>query len=1103
MDRPVRPPFEPVSGTPDLPRMEEEILKLWEERDVFQKTIERPAPKGTFVFYEGPPTANNVPHPGHVLTRVVKDIFPRHRTMKGYRVLRKAGWDTHGLPVEIAIEKALGLQGKQEIEAYGIEAFNRQCYENVQKYEREWRRLSNRIGFWLDYDDAYFTYTNKYIESVWWLLARLFDQGLLYEGHKVLPYCPLCGTTHSSHEVAQNYRDVSDPSVTARFRLLPGQTLTGEDGRTFTTDGQTFVLAWTTTPWTLPSNVGLAVHPDSMYRLVESVARPGHHYILADGLTEAVEEVAEKGDEERLSGRSLDLRNAREVLRMTGSALQDLRYERLYDWAGETEQVGWRVVTADYVTLDSGTGVVHIAPAFGEDDYHTSRRHVLPFVCALDAHGRFRPEMALLAGQWFKDADPNVITDLKRRGLLFRSQKVEHPYPYCWRHDTPLHYFATSSWFVKTTAVRDQLVANNQQINWQPEHVKDGRFGNWLEGVVDWALSRKRYWGTPLPIWRCADCGATEAVNSYARLHARMGQPLPPDPYDTHQFNPHRPYVDGFVLPCERCGGEMRRVSEVIDCWFDSGAMPFAQYHYPFENAELIDGPEGESQFPADFISEAIDQTRGWFYTLHAISTLIKGRPAYKNCLVLGHVLDGEGQKMSKSKGNVLDPWDVIQQFGADAFRWHFIRNMAAGQPARFSVPLVRESVKEFLIPLWNAVSFFTIYANIDGWTPTARRVALADRTALDRWILSRLYTLALTVDAELTAYHFLDASRALEAFLGELNNWYIRRSRRRFWSDAAAQEKESAYQTLHEVLTTLARLMAPLLPYTAESLYQRLERPFASAEAADSVHLCAWPEVDASYADPELEAAMKEVLRATSLGLAARNKSNLKVRQPLARMSLVTLDADLPRRIGPFEDLIRDEVNVEALDWATDRRAYVEYRCTPNFRALGPRFGKAIPQVKEAVLAADPARLVSELESLGHAAVEIGGVAHTFSAEELQVSILQKEGTVTANDDALLVALDTTVTPELRAKGLAREALNRIQTMRKDADLAYTDRIRVVWAAEGELAAAIEAHQGTIGEETLAVELERGAPSRQALGFSDEAVDGLAFEVSISRVGG
>lgn len=1066
--------FPKVDANYSFPALEHKILAFWDQEQVFERSVEKPAPKGSYVFYEGPPTANNLPHIGHVLTRVVKDLFPRYRTMRGYKVMRKAGWDTHGLPVELAIEKKLGFEGKEAIERFGVAEFNQECFNNVRIYEREWAKTSKRIGFWLNYDDAYFTFTNPYIESVWWLLGQLFERGLLYQGYKVLPYCPLCGTTLSSHEVAQGYKDVKDPSVYVKFRAEAGQTLVGEGGTTLECDGNLYLLGWTTTPWTLPSNVALAVHPDHWYKVVASKAHPEQKFLLADGMEVSVDEPIVGAD-----GKPgfYDLRQGEPLLRIQGRDLDGLQYERLFDFAGKTEQRGWYVVTADYVTLTDGTGVVHTAPAYGAEDYSTGQRRNLPFVQMVNGKGVFVDEATPYKGMWFKDADNEIIADLKHRGLMLKSQRFEHPYPHCWRHDTPLFYNASASWFIKTTAVKEALINNNQKIQWQPAHIKDGRFGNWLENVVDWAISRKRYWGTPLPIWKCDACGELECISSYPQLFERQGKSMPENVYDQGQFNPHRPHVDSITFGCARCdSGTMKRVEEVIDCWFDAGAMPYAQHHYPFENKDWIDSGE---QFPADFICEAIDQTRGWFYTLHAISTLIKGEPSYKNCLVLGHILDEQGRKMSKRLGNVVDPREVLETLGADCIRWYFYSTISMGMSSRFSERLVRENAKSFLLPLWNAYSFFTIYANIDGWKPGASAtVPFAERDLLDRWILTRLNRLVTGVTSSLDNYQIMESAKQLESFVDNLNNWYIRRSRRRFWESndgPGKTNKESAYQTLWQVLATLSRLIAPFTPFLAEELYQSLERPFGGVEAATSVHLADFPSPNPEWNDEAVDAAMTSVLRVVSLGHAARNQSQVKVRQPLARLTLITLDEGLMPQLAPYHAIILDELNIKTLETARDRDAFVLYQVKPNFRKLGPRVGKNMPKIKAAAEAANPAVLAQSLEQNGYATLEIDGIAERFSGEELEVSIQQREGTTTASDEGLLVVLDTAITPELRLEGLTREIISRIQGLRKELDLEYAARIHLILEAGAELSAALRAHQAIVCDETLATRLVVG----------------------------
>lgn len=1072
---------------PDVPRgypfpaLEREVLAEWREKKVFEQTLEKPVPRGDFVFYEGPPTANNVPHVGHALTRVVKDLFPRYQTMRGHRVARKAGWDTHGLPVEIEVEKRLGFTGKQQIEEYGIAEFNRQCRESVDTYERQWRAMTERLGYWTDLDHAYWTFKNEYIESVWWALAELHRKDLLYEGFKVQWYCARCGTGLSSHEVAQNYQETDDPSIWTLFRARPGQRLATLDGGEVSTDREIELVAWTTTPWTTLANVALAVHPELTYRAVEHPGRPEALLVFGDGLGTAVPLAVEEEGKRKL----LDLRELPAAARFSGRALAGLLYDRLYGFAHP--DLPGRVVLADYVTASEGTGLVHTAPPFGEDDYGTSQREGLELIFSVDDEGKIKPGFGPWSGRWFKDADAEIIRDLKARGRMLHADRYRHNYPFCWRCDRPLLSFARASWFVRTTACRQALIDHNQAIDWHPAHVKEGRFGNWLENVVDWALSRRRYWGTPLPVWKCDDCSAVEVVGSYAKLFERSGLERPADLYDREQFDPHRPFIDEVTWPCRGCAGTMRRVEDVIDAWFDSGAMPFAQHHYLGEALPDFDpNHHPRKGFPADFISEAVDQTRGWFYTLHALGVLLFGSEAYKTCIVLGHVTDEQGRKMSKRLGNVVDPMAVVEETGADALRWYFY-STDPEQNSRFSARLVRESAQGFLIPLWNALSFFTIYANLDGWRPgRSAAPALGERAELDRWILLRLDDLVEKTTQILDLYGIATAARLIEKFIDDLTNWYIRRSRDRFWAEnPQSADKEAAYHTLYEVLTTLARLIAPFMPFVAETLHARLVRSQGSTRA--SVHLEEWPERQ-GFADEledgedlELIYGMNIVQRVVAFGRAARSAHNLKTRQPLASVTLAAAstvaEKDFRPRVEHFADLIRDELNVKAIHWAENRADFVRQEVRPNFRALGKRLGPLMPKVKAALEAADGDRLVETLEAEGAIELTIDGEPVRLDRDDLEVRLIEKEGLATAGDRELLVALDTALTPELEAEGLAREVVNRIQTARKEADLDYADRIRVRYRAGEELEAAIEAHRGWIAGETLAVELAPDGP--------------------------
>jgi len=1152
-------PFPPVPSGYPFPRLEEEVLEGWRRERVFERSLERPSPRGEWVLYEGPPTANNKPHVGHVVTRAVKDLYPRYRTMRGWAAPRKAGWDTHGLPVEIEVEKALGFAGKQQIEAFGIAEFNARCLESVHTYEKQWRAMTERVGYWTDMDDAYFTYTNEYVESVWWALKTLYDKGLLVEGYKIQPYCARCGTTLSSHEVAQNYKEVDDPSVWVRFPVHHTQEVSTVDGGACEIGEETALVAWTTTPWTLLSHAGLTVHPDLEYKLIEDPLQRGKKLVIAEGLEVAVPALVGGEDGKR---QEVDLRERPALARFRGTDLEGLRYRRPfepYHSAGgmgsprlvpgddqptqeepldrvladaPNDENGWKVLLGDYVTLTDGAGIVHTAPLFGEDDYQTGKKYDLPAIRAIDSEGKVRDDLAGIerfAGLWFKDADPPIVRDLKERGLLLHQAQYRHNYPFCWRCDKPLLYYAWDSWFVATTKLKAELIAENRTIGWHPAHVGEGRFGNWLENVVDWALSRNRYWGTPLPVWKCdRRCGEVEVIGSYAELFARAKRRPPDDPYDRDRFDPHRPFVDrsppqgteAFTWPCpsESCEGTMGRIDDVIDAWFDSGAMPFAQYHYMGEPVGDFD-PEREHRFPADLVCEAVDQTRGWFYTLHVLGTLLFGTRAYDHCIVLGHVNDEQGRKMSKRLGNVVDPMAVIEETGADALRWYFyVSNPTAS--SRFSARLVREAAQGFLLPLWNALSFFTIYANLDGWRPgsdpddgAAAALDFAARPPLDRWVLLRLDRLVADVSDHLDAYRTSEAARAVETFVGELTNWYIRRSRDRFWAaggDGAAAAgragKQSAYRALYEVLTTLARLLAPFTPFVADLLHRHLVR--SQGRGADSVHLEDWPAAPAAAggglpgrAEPELEAAMAAIQRIVSLGRAARNTHAVKTRQPLAAVTLVTADEALPGRVAPYEELLRDELNVHQIRWAAERGAYVRCEVKPVYKKTGPRFGKRMKEVAAALAAADGDALAAELEERGAVAVDTATGREELAADEVEVRLVEKEGTATQGDRELLVALETELTAELVAEGRAREVVHLVQAARKEMDLDYADRVRLVYAAEGELAAAVAAHAAAIGGETLAVEVAAAAPGALPAGARGAEIDGLGFRYAVERV--
>lgn len=1102
--------FPELPGGYPFPALEQEILGEWRRHRIFERSLAQNRTGRRFVFFEGPPTANNKPHVGHVVTRVVKDLFPRFRTMQGYYVARKAGWDTHGLAVEIEVEKKLGFSGKQDIEAFGVARFNQACLESVHSYERQWREMTERIGFWIDLDSAYFTYSNRYIESVWWSLQELWNRNLLVEDYKIQPYCARCGTTLSSHEVAQNYQPTDDPSIWVRFPVRAGQSLPTAAGETWRTPERLDLVAWTTTPWTLTGHSGLAVNPVMDYRVVEHPAHPQQLLLFAEDLETPVPlELGGNG-----SRRRLDLRELPAVARFRGSDLEGLRYDRPFptqpaDRLGEvarfdpppSDRDGWRVFTADYVTASEGTGLVHTAPAFGEDDYESGSRFGLPFFLTVDGEGRIvgRRGIEPYAGKWIKDADRQIIRDLARSDRLLHHERYHHSYPFCWRCDQPLLYYASKSWFVKTTARKPELVELNRTIGWHPEHIRDGRFGNWLENVVDWALSRKRYWGTPLPVWRCDRCDHTRVLGSYAELFEAAGRELPEDVYDRAQFDPHRPFVDReatdpFTWSCPACdGGSMGRVEEVIDVWFDAGSMPFAQHHYPFENPELIDA---RRQFPADFIAEAVDQTRGWFYTLHVLATLLFDSVAFRNCIVLGHVNDEQGQKMSKRLGNVVDPMEVIPETGADALRWYFCINNPEVN-SRFSARLVREAAQNFLLPLWNALSFFTIYANLDGWAPGRAAIAFSERPPLDRWILLRLDRLVEETTQRLEGYRVAEAAHGIEQFVDDLTNWYIRRSRDRFWAAVgeSVADKESAYQSLYEVLGGLARVIAPFTPFVADVLHRQLLRG-RDGDHPMSVHLERWPRPDPERADPRLESAMAAVQRIVRLGHAARNSHGLKVRQPLAAVTLVTTDEELQDLVADQLEVVREELNVREVRWAAERSTFVHHELRPVYPKCGPRFGKRMPLLKEALEAADGDALMAELEQAGKLRIEIAGEEIVLDSAEIEVRLIERAGTATQADRSLLVALDTELDSDLIAEGWAREVIHRIQSARKEADLDYADRIRIRFQAAPELAAAVDRHRDRIARETLALELRQDDAGGE--GLESRPIEAMHFALAI-----
>ncbi len=996
------------------------IERFWRDNDIFQKSIDTRKKGDPYVFYDGPPTANGKPHIGHVLTRVIKDMIPRYRTMKGYMVPRKAGWDTHGLPVELEVEKSLGLDGKEQIEQYGLEPFIEKCKESVWKYRSMWEQFSDKVGFWADMEHPYVTYHNDFIESEWWALKQIYDKGLLYKGFKIVPYCPRCGTPLSSHEVAQGYKSVKERSAVVRFRVK------GEDA---------YFLAWTTTPWTLPSNCALCVNPDETYCKVK--AADGRVYYMAEALLDRV-----------LGKLATDDHPAYEVLeRMDGRALEFREYEPLFACAGESaarqHKKAHYVLCDGYVTMSDGTGIVHIAPAFGEDDARVGRKYDLPFIQFVDGKGDLTQETPY-AGKFVKEADPLVLKDLDAAGLLFDAPKFEHDYPFCWRCDTPLIYYARESWFIRMTAVKEDLIRNNNTIHWIPESIGKGRFGDWLENVQDWGVSRNRYWGTPLNIWECS-CGERHSVGSIAELKA-MSDNCPDD------IELHRPYIDAVTLRCPKCGGVMKRVPEVIDCWFDSGSMPFAQHHYPFENKALF-----ESQFPADFISEAVDQTRGWFYSLLAISTLIFNKAPYRNVIVLGHVQDENGQKMSKSKGNAVDPMEALNTYGADAIRWYFYTNSAPWLPNRFHGKAVIEGQRKFMGTLWNTYAFYVLYANIDEFDPTKYTMDYAKLSVMDRWLLSRMNTMVRGVDSNLANYRIPEACRALEIFVDELSNWYVRRGRERYWAKGMEQDKINAYLTLYNALVTTAKAAAPMIPFMAEDIYRNLVRS-VDKSAPESVHLCDFPAVNEAWILPELEADMEQVLEIVTLGRAARNGANIKNRQPLAVMYVTgrTL-ADY------FQQIIEEELNVKRVEFLESADAMMDYTFKPQLKTLGPKYGKRLGAIRTALSGLNGAAAKQELDTAGVLTLHLPDGDVALGADDLLIETAQKEGFFTVSDNGVTVALDTRLSDELIREGYVRELVSKIQTMRKEADFNVTDHIAVSIHGSDKLVQLAAAHADEI----------------------------------------
>ena len=1013
---------------------EKQVEKFWKENHIFEKSMEDRKDDPTYMFYDGPPTANGKPHIGHVLTRVIKDMIPRYRTMKGYMVPRKAGWDTHGLPVELEVEKKLGLDGKEQIEEYGMEPFIQQCKESVWKYKGMWEDFSSTVGFWADMENPYVTYHDDYIESEWWALKEIWNKKLLYKGFKIVPYCPRCGTPLSAQEVSQGYKTVKERSAIVRFKVV------GEDA---------YFLAWTTTPWTLPSNVALCVNPTEVYCKVK--AADGYTYYMAEALLDKV--LGKLGSEET---------PAYEVLeKYVGKDLEYKEYEPLFACAGEAaakQKKKAHFVTADNdVTMSDGTGIVHIAPAFGEDDSRVGRDYDLPFVQFVDGKGDMTAETPY-AGVFVKKADPLVLQDLDKEGNLFEAPKFEHDYPHCWRCDTPLIYYARESWFIKMTAVKDDLIRNNNTINWIPESIGKGRFGDWLENVQDWGISRNRYWGTPLNIWQC-ECGHMHSIGSRQELFEMSGN----EKAKTVEL--HRPYIDEITLKCPECGGTMHRVPEVIDCWFDSGAMPFAQHHYPFENKELF-----EKQFPADFISEAVDQTRGWFYSLLAESTILFNQAPYKNVIVLGHVQDENGQKMSKSKGNAVDPFDALEKYGADAIRWYFYINSAPWLPNRFHGKAVQEGQRKFMGTLWNTYAFFVLYANIDNFDPTKYTLDYDNLPVMDKWLLSKLNSVVKTVDDCLANYKIPESARALQEFVDEMSNWYVRRSRERFWAKGMEQDKINAYMTLYTALVTISKAAAPMIPFMTEEIYQNLVRS-VDKDAIESIHLCDFPKVEEAWINKELEDDMEELLKIVVLGRAARNTANIKNRQPIGTMYI---KAD--KEMGQFyTDIIADELNVKEVKFANEVESFISYSFKPQLRTVGPKYGKLLNGIRTALAEINGTEAMNELRSTGLLTLDINGNKVELSEEDLLIETAQTEGYVTEADGDISVVLDTNLTPELIEEGFVREIVSKVQTMRKEAGFEVMDKIHIYAKDNDKILELMKNHKEEIMSEVLAEDMTLG----------------------------
>ncbi len=1052
--------YEKVSTNLNFVDREKNVGKFWRNQKIFEKSMKAREGNPTYTFYDGPPTANGKPHIGHVLTRVIKDMIPRYKTMKGYMVPRKAGWDTHGLPVELEVEKMLGLDGKEQIEEYGMEPFIKKCKESVWKYKGMWEDFSGTVGFWADMDNPYVTYDDNFIESEWWALKEIWNKNLLYKGFKIVPYCPRCGTPLSSQEVAQGYKLVKERSAVVRFKVV------GEDA---------YFLAWTTTPWTLPSNVALCVNPDEIYCKVK--AADGYTYYMAKALLDTVlGKLANK--EENVE--------AYEVLEtFTGKDLEHKEYEPLYACAKEVadkqHKKGFFVTCDTYVTMSDGTGIVHIAPAFGEDDANVGRNYDLPFVQFVNGKGEMTEETPF-AGLFVKKADPEVLKDLDKDGKLFDAPKFEHDYPHCWRCDTPLIYYARESWFIKMTEVKDDLVRNNNTVNWIPESIGKGRFGNWLENIQDWGISRNRYWGTPLNVWECEGCGHQESIGSRAELAQRSGNP------EDAKVELHRPYIDEVTFTCPDCGKTMHRVPEVIDCWFDSGAMPFAQHHYPFENKDLF-----EKQFPAQFISEAVDQTRGWFYSLMAESTLLFNKAPYENVIVLGHVQDENGQKMSKSKGNAVDPFDALEKYGADAIRWYFYVNSAPWLPNRFHGKAVQEGQRKFMGTLWNTYAFFVLYANIDEFDATKYTLDYDKLPVMDKWLLSRLNSTVKAVDENLAAYKIPETARALQDFVDEMSNWYVRRCRDRFWAKGMEQDKINAYMTLYTALVTISKAAAPMIPFMTEDIYRNLVCSI-DANAPESVHLCDFPEVTEDWIDTKLEEDMEEVLEAVVLGRACRNTANIKNRQPIGKM-YVKADKELS---DFYMDIIRDELNVKEAEFTADVSKLTTYSFKPQLKTLGRRFGKNINAVREILASLDGQAAMAELNEKGNLTITVDGNEEALEKDDLLIEAAQMEGYISDSDHGITVVLDTNLTPELLEEGFVREVISKVQTMRKDAGFEVMDHIRVSMQDNDKVKEIVQKNEAQIKSEVMADEITYD----KAAGFTKEwSINGEKVTLGVEKL--